>query len=106
VNGQIDSDLRLTLLELCRACRVPEEEVRAWVVEGVLEPSGDRPEEWRFAGSNLRRALRACRLARDLDLNVAGVAVAMVLLDEIDALHARLEGFRPAHDPSHFFPPD
>jgi chaperone modulatory protein CbpM len=96
---QFDLDFQLTLVELCRACQVREEEVRAWVIEGVLEPSGDRPEEWRFTGPSLLRARRASRLSRDLDLNVAGIALAMVLLDEINALQANLEGIRPAYDP-------
>lgn len=85
-------EIHLTLLELSRAAHVPEEEVRAWVVEGVLEPMGDRPEEWRFASSSLRRAQTALRLSRDLEVNLAGIALALDLLHQIAELRARLEG--------------
>lgn len=90
----IAEEVRLSLVELCHICRVKEQEVRAWVVEGVLEPEGSSPSEWRFAGSAIRRARAAYRLSRDLEVNLAGIALALDLLDEIAALHARL-GARP-----------
>ena len=96
----VEEELRLTLVELCQASQVPEPEIRAWVIEGVLEPTGTSPEEWRFAGSSLRRALMALRLSRDLEVNLAGIALALDLLDEITALKSRLEGARSFHDPS------
>jgi len=86
----VEEEIHLTLVELCRVCRVPETQVRTWVGEGVLEPAGRAPEEWRFAGASLRRTRLASRLTRDLDLNPPGVALALELLDEIDELRARL----------------
>jgi len=86
----VEEEIHLTLVELCRVCRVPEAEVRSWVGEGVLEPTGRAPEEWRFAGASLRRTRLATRLVRDFELNPPGVALALDLLDEIDALRARL----------------
>ena len=79
-----------TLLELCQACGVEAEEVRVWVLEGVLEPVGQGPHDWCFAGSALSRARLATRLARDLEVNAAGVALALDLLDEIAELRSRL----------------
>ena len=79
-----------TLIELCQACGVDAEEVRVWVLEGVLEPVGQGPHDWCFAGSALRRARLATRLARDLEVNAAGVALALDLLDEIAELRSRL----------------
>lgn len=96
----VEEELHLTLFELCQASSVPEPEIRAWVGEGVLEPMGGAPEEWRFAGASLRRALIALRLSRDLEVNLAGIALALDLLDEITALRSRLEGARSSHDPS------
>ena len=96
----VEEEIHLTLIELCQASHVPEPEIRAWVVEGVLEPLGSAPEEWRFAGASLRRALTALRLSRDLEVNLAGIALALDLLDEITALKSRLEGARPSNDPS------
>ena len=82
--------VHLTLVELCRAVRVPEHELRAWIVEGVVEPLGEAPQEWRFAGASLRRARIAVTLTRELDINTPGVALALDLMDEIEALKASL----------------
>lgn len=84
----VDEDVYLNLVELCRACDAPEEQVRVWVVEGVLEPIGESPQEWRFAGPSLRRARLALTLTRELEINAPGVALALDLLDQIAALRA------------------
>ncbi len=90
----VEDDVELTLTDLCRACHVREEQVRLWVVEGVLDVARDAPEEppteWRFKGPALMRARIAQRLTHDLELNSAGVALALDLLDEIAELQARL----------------
>ena len=86
----VEEEIHLTLTELCQACGIAETHVTTWVVEGVLEPIGQQPQEWRFSGDSLRRARLALRLTRDLDINVASVALVMDLLDEIDRLKAQL----------------
>lgn len=87
----VEEDVPLTLLELCQACRASEEHVIAWVFEGVLEPIGETPRDWRFTGPALRRARLAGWLMRDLEVNTPGVALALDLLDEIAFLQARLQ---------------
>lgn len=86
----VEEEVQLTLVELSRVCHVAEEQIRGWVGEGVLEPIGESPQQWRFAGASLRRTRLATRLARDLELNTPGVALALDLLDEIEALRAQL----------------
>ena len=86
----VEEEVRLTLVELCRVCGATEHELTAWVAEGVLEPEGENEQVWRFAGTALRRAQRATHLARDLDINPAGIALALDLLDQIEALQAQL----------------
>ncbi len=86
----VDDDTQLTLAELARACRAAEAQVQVWVVEGVLQPSGNSPPEWRFAGASLRRARLAVTLTRELEVNAPGVALALDLMDEIEALKASL----------------
>ena len=86
----VEEMVEFTLVELCQACSAQEEHVLAWVFEGVLAPSGDSPQDWRFAGESLRRARVALRLAQDLEVNPPGVALALDLLDEIAELRARL----------------
>lgn len=87
----VEEEVRFTLVELCQACCAEEEHVLTWVFEGVLEPVGDSPKDWRFSGESLRRARLALRLSRDLEINPPGVALALDLLDEIAALRARLQ---------------
>ena len=86
----VEEDVHLTLVELCRACDAQEEQVQLWVVEGVLSPIGSSPPEWRFTGASLRRARLALTLTRELEINPPGVALALDLLERIDALEASL----------------
>ncbi|MCX7157075.1 MAG: MerR family transcriptional regulator [Rhodocyclales bacterium] len=87
----VEEQVQLTLVELCQACSAEEEHVLTWVFEGVLEPAGESPQDWRFSGESLRRARLALRLSRDLEINPPGVALALDLLDEIAELRARLQ---------------
>jgi len=86
----VEEQVEFTLFDLSRACRVQTTRVVALVEEGVLDPTGHAPDAWRFSGLALRRALTALRLERDLDLNPAGTALVMDLLDEIESLRSRL----------------
>jgi chaperone modulatory protein CbpM len=86
----IEEEVQFTLVELSRACRADSEQLVELVHEGVLNPSGHDPQEWRFGDTSLRRARRALSLTRDLELNAAGAALVLDLLDEIEALRSRL----------------
>ena len=87
----VEEELHLTITEICQACSIEEEHIHAWVSEGVLEPQGATYIEWRFSGQSLRRAKIASRLIRDLELNTPGVALALDLLEEIEALRRQLQ---------------
>lgn len=87
VHGTVlDESIRLSLGELCRSCAVSAEFIIEMVEEGVVEPSGERPEQWRFTGNSVRRVQRAVRLSRDLRVNLPGVALALDLMDELEKL--------------------
>jgi chaperone modulatory protein CbpM len=89
LEGQIvNEDVEFTLVELCRVSGASTEEVTVWVAEGAFEPRGAGPQEWRFSGTELRRVCTAHHLARDLEINPPGIALALDLLDEIEALQA------------------
>lgn len=87
----IEEENYLTLVELCQASHASEDHVIAWVFEGVLEPIGETPQDWQFTGQSLRRTRLALSFSRDLEINPAGVALALDLLDEIAVLRARLQ---------------
>lgn len=86
----LDDDEELTLIEFCRASHTVEEQIRVWVLEGVLTPRGEQPQEWRFATAALRRARVARALSLDLDVNTPGIALALDLMDEIESLKTSL----------------
>lgn len=81
----------LSLDDLCRACAAQAERIIELVNEGVLAPVGAAPDDWRFTGIHLHRARVALRLETDLGVNLAGAALALELLDELDALRERLQ---------------
>jgi chaperone modulatory protein CbpM len=85
-----DELTELALADFCRVCAVRSEFVVELVEEGVLAPAGAEPEGWRFTVTHVRRARVATHLQRDLGVNLAGVALALELLEEIEALQARL----------------
>lgn len=86
----VEEEVQFTLIELCRVCQVDREQLIALVDEGVLAPSGDDPQSWRFGDASFGRARAALRLIRDLELNIAGVALVLELLDEIEALRLQM----------------
>lgn len=96
----VEDNLQFTLIELSRACQTDSERLIELVEEGALVPAGSDASTWRFDGSALRRANAALRLARDLHLNAAGVALVLDLLDQVDELNARLRRLGHSNLPS------
>ncbi len=86
----LDEDWIVSFAELSSLCGADRRVVKLMVAEGLLHPQGRQPAEWRFSGIEVKRARRAIRLRRDLDLNLAGAALALELLDELERLRARL----------------
>ena len=86
----IETRLEMSLSDLCEVCSVTSERVVRLIDEGLVEPVGREPSEWRFSGRNVRRVVVAERLSRDLRLNAAGAAVVLDLLDEVKQLRQRL----------------
>jgi len=86
----LEEDVELSLAELCRVCRVPAERIFELVDEGIVEPKGRDPIHWRFHGISVRRVRCALHLERDLGVNVAGAALAIELLEELQAMRERL----------------
>jgi chaperone modulatory protein CbpM len=85
----LEEDQTFTLSELCSACSVRAVCVVELVEEGIIEPLGRDPAQWRFSGASLLRMRTVLRLQRDLALNLPGAALVMDLLDEIDRLKRR-----------------
>ena len=89
----LDEQAELSLHELCHACSTSTEWVIELVDEGVLDPIGQDHSHWRFSGTSLLRARAAMRMQQDLQINLAGVALALDLMEEIEAMRERLRRF-------------
>jgi chaperone modulatory protein CbpM len=84
----------LTVKDLSRMCAVDERHIVEFVEEGVLSVVEIDTAEWHFTGAALRRARLALRLERDLELNLAGVALALELMEELQTLRRELKARR------------
>ena len=93
----LDERTELSLTELSQACAGSAEWLVELVAEGVLEPTGQEQVHWRFSGTNLLRARAAMRLQHDLHINLAGVALALDLMEEIESMRERLRRFEEDH---------
>lgn len=88
----LDEEITLSLHEVCEVCGTEESVVFEMIDEGIAEPLDIGARTPEFSGIAVTRLLTACRLQRDLHINLAGVALALDLLDEISVL-------RGAHEP-------
>jgi chaperone modulatory protein CbpM len=89
----VDQSATLSIKDLSRMCNIEERHIVEFVEEGVLTVVEVR-SEWHFTGDALRRARLAVRLERDLELNLAGVALALDLIEELQQLRRELEAKR------------
>jgi chaperone modulatory protein CbpM len=95
LSGSIfDETVLLTVKDLSRMCAVDERHIVEYVEEGVLRVVQIDTTEWHFTGAALRRARLALRLERDLELNLAGVALALELMEELEHLRRELKARR------------
>lgn len=78
--------LRMRIEEVCDATGVSARAVTEIVAHGIVEPEGASQPDWLFDPQEIGVIKRAARLQRDLDIDWAGVALALDLLSEIDAL--------------------
>ncbi|MFN0317507.1 MAG: chaperone modulator CbpM [Burkholderiales bacterium] len=86
----LEDEAEITLSELCRMCGLPAAQLSELVEEGIVDPIGGDPAHWRFRVVSLRRVRFAVQVHEDLGVNWAGAALALDLLEELQALRARL----------------
>lgn len=86
----IENEHLLSLDELASALHAKPDLIFEMIDYHFIEPKGARPTEWRFDSLALRRARMAASFLRDLEVNMAGVGLALELLDRIEALQQQL----------------
>lgn len=92
VQGEVlDETIEYDIETVCRICHTDRDVVVEMVSQGVVDPRGRRMQEWRFSGVAVHRALVATRIRQELGVNLAGAALALDLLEELEALRQRLK---------------
>lgn len=81
----------LSCTEICTICHVEPQFIEELVAYGAVEPQGISIETWRFNSLQLTRVQTAVRLHHDLEVNHAGIALAIDLMDEIEKLRQQVE---------------
>jgi chaperone modulatory protein CbpM len=86
----VEEQVEFTLPELCRVSGASEVQLIEWIEQGAIESKCiSEDDDPHFDGVSLRRARKARHFAQDLEINAAGIALALDLLDEIEALRAQ-----------------
>lgn len=89
----IEEHPKLTLEELVRAIHTTPELIQELIEYGIIEPEGRTITTWHFDSEQLRRAKKALRLQQDLEINFAGVALVLDLMEEMEHMRAQIEIF-------------
>jgi chaperone modulatory protein CbpM len=90
VQGVVLEEAALSVDEIACACSVTTEWVLRHVQEGSFGRSGSTVTELRFSSRDLGRARRIRALERDFDAVPELAALVADMLEELDALRARL----------------
>lgn len=89
--GVIVDDDRVSFIEVCEDYNITEELLLDLLEHGLI-PSIDIPnKQLKFNKNMLDRIARACRLTTDLELNAAGVVLALELMDELESMSRELD---------------
>lgn len=90
----LEESPKLSLADLCEHCHSQTDVMIRLVNHGIIAPcdgNTDNTSQWCFESHSLTRAHKALRLRQDLGINLAGIALALELMDEIDELRTTLQ---------------
>ena len=87
----VSTSIDYTIEELCTVSNLDEEWVRQLEDYEIIHAESDTQ---RYNISQLRTLMKAYRLQRDLELNTAGVALALQLLETIEQQELELKRLR------------
>ncbi len=76
----------LTLAEVSHSVQLSPETVISIVQSGIVEPTGDLPQQWLFEPRMVTLIERARRLQRDLELDWPAIALALDLMADVQRL--------------------
>lgn len=90
----VEQNTQYSIHQFCEICKIDPDVVTKLIREGVIQPHESSTETWVFTQRTVTRFKRAYRLQRDLDLNLAGVALSVDLLEEIDQLREEIAALK------------
>lgn len=82
-----------SLTEVCERTALSRDVIRELVDLGLVTPNG-KGDDWHFPDPALARLQRANRLRRELELDWAGVAVALDLMEEVQQLRSEVDALK------------
>lgn len=88
ITAEVDPEL--TLEEICNACQVEPEFIQQLIDYGVIEPK-ELSQGLSFGAEHLYRVKRAVHLHRDLEINMAGIALILEMLEQMESMQNRLD---------------
>jgi chaperone modulatory protein CbpM len=80
----------LTIEQLCSVCALERDWLVVRVQEGLIPATGTTVTEWRFTTTTLARVRRMHEIERTYDAAPELAALVADMLEEMDALRARL----------------
>ena len=84
IESGAEPDFYLSITELTHSSNVSPEFLEELISLGIIDPVGPAMQ---FDSKALQRTRKAFRLHHDLEVNLAGVAVILDLLEQLDALY-------------------
>ena len=86
----IEEQTTTSFTEVCQKYNIPAELLQEMIEQGLFSLQSSEIEKIALNQKELRRIESAFRLHHDLGINLAGVALALDLLDEINQMHQEL----------------
>lgn len=87
----IEETTSISFIEVCHKYNIPQELLVEMVEHGLFPDQPTDIKKIALDQKALRRIESAFRLHRDLEINLPGVALALDLLEEIEAMRQELE---------------
>jgi len=86
----ISGDVTLSFTEICSATKVNPQLVLELIEYHIIQPQGNAESNWAFDHICLKRVRLARNFYHDLEVNLPGIALAIDMLERIDALEAEI----------------
>ena len=86
----LDENTTISIVEVCRSCRISEDELLEMIEHGLFELKIGHPKDMGVDHNVFRRIQSARRMQHDLGINLPGVVLVLELLDELERVHNEL----------------